>query len=448
MNYNKPKIRISINKKFMEDNFSSSAISNASVEEDFSWVKKEDKDNLKTLYLQYPFKKWKKILKIDYLDKYSDDGTTYQENVAKIFQEDIFKDEEVIIEKNNNKIFQKHIVPDYKIESNYDIHPDFIIKNIKKEKFNEILDKNRYMFRTGKSFIIPEVINYVTVIGESKISFNSIKSKKKQKSNYILFRDYINRIQKNVYFVIIYVFDQSYESFLNKNFIDNNDIIICYIPKLFSKKHPEVSDELIKDNNYEENNTINNNNVINTNKMNNTNDNTTINIINDESNNNIINNKNNSNVKNNANANNNNQINNNINNLIINEISLNFKNQLSNDNKENTLTIDDLLKDLDKNFYSIIDLDENNETANSDQIQENKILKSVYEATIEGIKQEKKIIDNFRKIQDNLYNLSKRKRKKEDEELLSSSQKKIKDLESLFKEIANQRKKDNENKLK
>jgi hypothetical protein len=106
MNYNKPKIRISINKKFMEDNFSSSAISNASVEEDFSWVKKEDKDNLKTLYLQYPFKKWKKILKIDYLDKYSDDDTTYQENVAKIFQEDIFKDEEVKLKKIIIKYFR------------------------------------------------------------------------------------------------------------------------------------------------------------------------------------------------------------------------------------------------------------------------------------------------------------------------------------------------------
>ena len=441
MNYNKPKIRISIKKIFIEDNYGPSDITNTSIEEDFSWVKKKDKDNLKALYLKYPFKKWKKILNIDYSDKYSDDDSIYQENVAKIFQEDIFKDEEVIIEKNNNKIFQKYIVPDFKIESTYDIHPDFIIKNIKKEKFNEILDKNKFMFRTGKNFLIPEKINYVTVIGESKVSSNSIKSKKTQKNNYILFMDNINKLQKNVYFVILYVFDQSYESFWNKNFIDNDNIIISYIPKLFSKKHLEVYDELIKDN-------IINDNIINTNDNNNNgNDNTTENIYNKGNNNMTVNNKNNPNIKtNNNNQTNNNghniNINKNINNLIINEISLNFKNKLSNESEENILTIQDLLKDLDQNLYSIIDIDEDD----GDRIQENIFLKSMYETTIESIKQEKKRIDLFRKIKDNLL---KKKRKKEDEELLSSSQKKIKELESLFIEIKNQRKKqDNKNQQK
>jgi len=43
----------------------------------------------------------------------------------------------------------------------------------------EILNKNKFMYRIGENFNIPEEYEYVTVVGEAKIYPSSIKSKKK-----------------------------------------------------------------------------------------------------------------------------------------------------------------------------------------------------------------------------------------------------------------------------
>ena len=42
----------------------------------------------------------------------------------------------------------------------------------------------------------------------------------------------MNRKQKLIYFVVIYVLDDSYLNFLDKTFFDKYDIIIIYIPKI------------------------------------------------------------------------------------------------------------------------------------------------------------------------------------------------------------------------
>ena len=66
------------------------------------------------------------------------------------------------------------------------------------------------MFRNSSCFKIPKEYEYVTIIGEVKINPNLIKRKKKQKQNYIDFRDDMNKIQTKVYFIVMYVYDYSF----------------------------------------------------------------------------------------------------------------------------------------------------------------------------------------------------------------------------------------------
>ena len=47
----------------------------------------------------------------------------------------------------------------------------------------------------------------------------------------------MNKIQQLIYFVVIYVFDNSYPNFWNKSFFDKYDIIIIYMPKLYNAKY-------------------------------------------------------------------------------------------------------------------------------------------------------------------------------------------------------------------
>ena len=56
----------------------------------------------------------------------------------------------------------------------------------------------------------------------------------------------MNRKQKLIYFVVIYVFDNSYLNFWNKTFLDKYDIIISYMPKLYKRKYLDSFDILTK----------------------------------------------------------------------------------------------------------------------------------------------------------------------------------------------------------
>lgn len=252
MNFNNPKkIKISISKKYkevMEEDCKSSSDNKSisSKEEDFKWVEDEgeDSDALKKLYLKYPFKTWNSLLKRDFSDTNIKEGPTYQDTVCQVFKEDIFKGEDFSKEENNSSIFKQYIEKELKIPSNIDLNPDFIIKNIKVQRFIEIINSKNYMFRTSNKFNVPQEYEYITVLGETKINPDSMKTKKKQKENYINFRNFMNTQQKKVYFVIIYVFDHSFSNFWKKKSIEETDFIICYIPKLFRPKYYEVYEGL------------------------------------------------------------------------------------------------------------------------------------------------------------------------------------------------------------
>ena len=224
MNFKKPKIRISINKKFkeiMEEDYKSQNANNAptSKEENFEWSEGDNEYNnsLKQLYIKYPFEKWKNILKIDFSDTNIKEGPTYQENVCQILQEDVFKGENFCEETSNSNIIESYIQEELKTNSKIKIFPDFIVKNIKSEKFMDIVKTRNYMFRNSSCFKIPKEYEYVTIIGEVKINHNLIKRKKKQKQNYIDFRDEMNKIQTKVYFIVMYVYDYSFSNFWKKN---------------------------------------------------------------------------------------------------------------------------------------------------------------------------------------------------------------------------------------
>jgi len=205
MKIKKPKFKISIKKKFkeiMEDaNKSFSDNSSDLNEEDFSWVEEEGNEKIKNLYTEFPFQEWSDFLKFDFSEENINEGPTYQDKVCNIFENFIFKNEKFQKEEHNYNIFQNYLNNELNISSSKKLQPDFIIKNIKKEKFLEIIEKNKCMFRKWKSFQIPEQFEYVTVFGEIKKNPKLIKTnKKKQLLNYVSFKNFMNRMQKKKLF--------------------------------------------------------------------------------------------------------------------------------------------------------------------------------------------------------------------------------------------------------
>ena len=184
MKNKKPKIRISIKKKYkeiMEDgNKSMSDISSDLNEEDFSWVEKEVNEGIKKLYTEFPFQEWSDFLKCDFSKENIIEGPEYQEKVCNIFENFIFKSEKFQKEEHNCNIFQNYLNKELKTLSIKKLQPDFIIINIRKENFLEIIEKNKCMFRKWKNFQIPEEFKYVTVFGEIKKNPKLIKTKKKK----------------------------------------------------------------------------------------------------------------------------------------------------------------------------------------------------------------------------------------------------------------------------
>jgi len=96
-------------------------------------------------------------------DKNIIEGSTYQDKERNIFENFIFKNEKFQKEEYNYFIFQNYLNNELKISSSKKLQLDFIIKNIRKEKFLEIIEKNNYMSRKWKNFQIPEQFEYVTV---------------------------------------------------------------------------------------------------------------------------------------------------------------------------------------------------------------------------------------------------------------------------------------------
>ena len=381
MKNKKPKIRISIKKKFkeiMEDaNKSMSDNSSDLNEEDFSWVEKEGNEEIKKLYTEFPFKEWSDFLKCDFSEENIKEGPTYQDKVCNIFENFIFKNEKFQKEENNYNIFQSYLNDELKISSSKKLQPDFIIKSIKKEKFLEIIEKNKCMFRKLENLRIPEDFEYVTVLGEIKINPKLIEIyKKTQLLNYVSFKNYMNRMQKLIYFVVIYVFDNSYLDFWDKTFFDKYDIIISYMPKLYKRKYLESFNYLCKRKESSENKKI------------------TV------------------------------------------ESNLEEKSP----EKNYTTKLDDLINEKRKQFFSLIDINENEEkNLNESELEsikkENNKLKNLFDESVKICQQKQTFMTECRKVEDEL---TRKKRQREDEKLYSEQ---FDYFEKLFQNLASQRKK-------
>ena len=362
----------------MEDaNKSMSDISSDLNEEDFSWVEKEGNEEIKQLYTEFPFPEWSDFLKCDFSEENIKEGPTYQDKVCNIFENFIFKNEKFQKEENNYNIFQSYLNDELKISSSKKLQPDFIIKSIKKEKFLEIIEKNKCMFRKLENLRIPEDFEYVTVLGEIKINPKLIEIyKKTQLLNYVSFKNYMNRMQKLIYFVVIYVFDNSYLDFWDKTFFDKYDIIISYMPKLYKRKYLESFNYLCKRKESSENKKI------------------TI------------------------------------------ESNLEEKSP----EKNYSTKLDDFINEKRKQFFSLIDVDEKEEKKfNESELEsikkENNKLKNLFDESVKICQQKQTFMTECRKVEDEL---TRKKRQREDEKLYSEQ---FDYFEKLFQNLASQRKK-------
>ncbi len=384
MKNKKPKIRISIKKKYkeiMEDgNKSMSDISSDLNEEDFSWVEKEGNEGIKKLYTEFPFQEWSDFLKCDFSKENIIEGPEYQEKVCNIFENFIFKSEKFQKEEHNCNIFQNYLNKELKTLSIKKLQPDFIIINIRKENFLEIIEKNKCMFRKWKNFQIPEEFKYVTVFGEIKKNPKLIKTKKKkQLLNYVSFKNFMNRTQKLIYFVVLYVFDNSYLNFWNKTFFDTYDIIISYMPKLYKRKYLESFNYLCNKNEPSKNK-----------------------------------------------------------NSIV-ESNLEEKST----EKNYTFNFDDFVNEKKKQIFSLIDIDENEEKkfdeSELERIKKENIeIKNAFDLSVKKCQIKQQHLFEMRKLEDNVI---RNKRKREDEELHSEHIEIFDRLGKLCQNLVSQRKK-------
>ena len=124
----------------------------------------------------------------------------------------------------------------YFILNNYkrkvSITPEFFVKKIEKNKFNEILNVRKYMMRTN--YQIPDNVEYINIFGEIKLSQKNQKQtfkKSKKKKNYYKFLDEIKNDKEKI--VVMHIYDMSFFLFEeDSKIIENFPIVYCYIPKL------------------------------------------------------------------------------------------------------------------------------------------------------------------------------------------------------------------------
>ena len=397
----------------MEDTNSSSESSYNSKKDNFSWATKSGNDLIKYSYLHYPFYKWKKILQVDYSSKNSDEDKIYQQNIYKILKEDIFKDEEFVNKEDYSNYFKEFIDNDKTIDIT--MKPDFLIKNISIKKFKNVLKNNKYMFRTSSNFCIPSEYDKITIIGEIKINPEEIQKKQKQKNKYINYRNYVNKTNKQIFFIVMYIFDYSYKKFWGINFFEGDNLIISYIPKLYKSQHLEIYEKLKE-----------NENRIFENDLNTTSD--------------FSSNINNKTKEISISQNNRNEIvqimDNSSKEIKILDIG---KNSLIEKKDE----FEKMINDKKEKIFSFIDIGENVKENKIKEInRENEELKMKFIDAIESINNEKKRIEDIRELQDEI---TMKKRKKEDEEFFLRSKKQLDDFEMIFKQIAELRQKDNSN---
>jgi hypothetical protein len=150
--------------------------------ETFDWDNEEEiKDN----YIKFPLDKWYEIvfeIKSKVKDNVLFEGNLYQSTVNLILKKDVFKGENFIEEDNYISIiykdsdisnFLKNNFPKILKENpkdiiNSELEPDFLVYDIKKENFFQII-KNRNYMMYYKKFEIPNEIDKISILGEIKI---------------------------------------------------------------------------------------------------------------------------------------------------------------------------------------------------------------------------------------------------------------------------------------
>ena len=221
-------------------------------EEDYQWASQNNKESeiLKQLYIQSDFKKWNEIIKALNISEY-DIKYAYQMTTNEILEKDIFANEK-FIKEGSEDIFEillkENKIDIGKIEDKdlkhtiKKISPDFVVINLSKNKFIEIFSK-KFMYRFDPSFInLNDNIQSINLIGEIKNTPNSINIE--QKKRYLSFCNYMNKKSQNQYYLILYIFNNSYKQFFLKQFFKKNPIIIGFIPKLYLGKYFDVCQKL------------------------------------------------------------------------------------------------------------------------------------------------------------------------------------------------------------
>ena len=227
----------------------------------------DNEDEIKEKYIKFPLDKWYEIvfeIKSIVKDNVLFEGNLYQSTVNLILKKDVFKGENFIEENNYISIiykdsdisnFLKNEFPDILEEKSKDINtselkPDFLVYDIKKEKFFQIIENRNYMMYY-KKFEIPNEIDKISILGEIKIS------KKTGGSQFQKYKLFIKNYKKK-YFVLMNVYDTSYKTFFeNKKKSDNTSksdddipIIFCYIPKTYLNDCFNKYNEILELKNY------------------------------------------------------------------------------------------------------------------------------------------------------------------------------------------------------
>ena len=242
----------------------SSSSSGKISSETFDW---DNEEEIKENFIKFPLDKWYEIvfeIKSIVKDNVLFEGNLYQSTVNLILKKDVFKGEKFIEENNYISIiykdsdisnFLKNEFPNILEEESKDINsselkPDFLVYDIKKEKFFQIIENRNYMMY-NKKFEIPNEIDKISILGEIKIS------KKTAGNQFQKYKLFIKNYKKK-YFVLMNVYDTSYKTFFeNKKKSDNtpkldNDIpiIFCYIPKTYLNDCFNKYNEILKLKNY------------------------------------------------------------------------------------------------------------------------------------------------------------------------------------------------------
>ena len=213
--------------------------SNDYTTENFDWINDPNfPDEYKKEYLQFPLKEWRDILLQNgfqikpKINSFLDD---YLKIVHKILKEVIFENCNFY---NDKKEITNYISNNYK--KNISIVPDFLVHKMEKNKFIQLLNERKYMIRTN--YQIDENIEFISILGEIKISeenkINKKQSFKRSKKipNYKAFIEEISNNKEKI--IIMYVYDNSFFLFKDDFIITKNyPNVYCYIPKLYSNKN-------------------------------------------------------------------------------------------------------------------------------------------------------------------------------------------------------------------